>query len=193
MSLRHLRKVVSFSSWLAILSLLQPSELCAAPTVQLKKPIVAESVRMRVADVALQSGGILQGQVVNDAGAGVAGVVVELTNGQQSWQTKSDAQGWFRMAGLRGGVFQFQAMEQTQLMRIWATGTAPPRASQGVLVSLSTEVIRGQHVVHPNVNQFFRVAKRGLARPMVVGGIVATAVAIPVAIHNSDDDPPATP
>ena len=31
--------------------------------------------------------------------------------------------------------------------------------------------------------------RNALANPLVVGGIAAAAIAIPVAIHNADDDP----
>jgi len=171
----------------------------AAQNVEAQTAPVSVTAPVRAADIALKQGalkqgGLLQGQVVNAAGVGVTNALVELANGRQKWQTKTDAQGGFQFAGLRGGTYQFRATGQSQVLRVWTTGTAPPSASLGVLVTPSTDIVRGQRVVSQNTNQFFRVAKQRLANPWVVGGIVATAVAIPVAIHNADDDaPPATP
>jgi len=142
----------------------------------------------------LKHGGLLQGQVLNNAGIGEANVVVQLTNGRKNWQTKTGSQGWFRIASLHGGTYELQVEGQKQLLRAWAVGTAPPKASRGILFMPSTDVVRGQRVVSPNTNQFFRVLKQRLTNPWVVGGVIVTAVAIPVAIHNADDDdPPATP
>jgi hypothetical protein len=112
---------------------------------------------------------------------------------QQIRETKTDANGWFQLSDLEGGSYQFDTAGHSQSLRAWAAGTAPPSASPGLLVAPTADVVRGQRVVSPNTNQFFRVAKRRLANPLVFGGVVATAVAIPVALHNADDDPPATP
>ncbi len=149
--------------------------------------------RTSSADVELRRGGVLVGQAVSESGAGVANAPVEVSNGRQAWRTKTDAEGWFQIAELRGGMYQFRASGQTQQLRAWAPGTAPPSASRGILVTPPDDVFRGQRVLSPNTNQFFRVAKRRLANPLVVTGTILTAVAIPVAIHNADDDPPASP
>jgi len=195
MSPCYFREVQSSVSWFVMLTLVlhHDSALAKPPGAVESTPIVT-SIPIRFGDVALKRGGVLQGQVVNGAGVGVSDVVVELSHGQQTWQTKSGSDGWFQLTGLRGGSYQFQAAGQSRMLRAWADGTAPPHANQGVFVARSTDVVRGQRVVSPNTNQFFRVAKRRLTNPWVVGGIVVTAVTVPVAIHNADDDdPPATP
>lgn len=145
------------------------------------------------ADVELRQGGVLVGQVVAESGIGCGKTIVHLTNGRQSWQATTNADGWFRFVDLSGGTYQFRVEGQTQVLRAWSRGTAPPNASQGVLVTPASDVFRGQRVLSPNTNQFFRVAKQRMTDPLVVGGVIVTAVAIPVAIHNSDDDPPASP
>lgn len=169
----------------------------AAPspaTSEFPSPATSEPNAIQVADIALHRSGILQGQVVTAAGGGEANVVVQLTHGRDTWQAKTDSQGWFQLAELRGGTYQFRVGGQEQLIRVWAPGTAPPKASPGILVTPSTDIVRGQHSVSPNTNQFFRVLKRRLANPLIVTGVTLTAVAIPVALHNTDDDdPPATP
>ena len=194
MSMWNLPKFRSWSSWTAMLVLvLQP---CHALAVTNARTSVATAFPTnRVADIALKQGGVLQGQIINAAGVGVAKATLELTNGRQHWQAKTDGQGWFQFANLRGGTYHMQAGGQSQILRAWAPGTAPPTASLGLLVSPSTDVVRGQNPVSPNTNQFFCVAKKRLANPWVVGGIAATAVSIPVLINNIDDDdtPPATP
>ena len=172
----------------------QSSIIWAAPGIPSRKKPVLVAATPSVADIALKPGGVLRGQIVNEAGVGTPKVTVELTSGRQHWQTKTDAQGWFQFAELRGSIYQFCGDGQTQNLRLWSPGTAPPGASLGILVLPATDVVRGQNPVSPNTNQFFRVAKERLANPRVVGGIIVTAVAIPVAINNfNDDDPPATP
>jgi len=189
---------------IVIAIILQPCHAFAVPLASPPQLPQVEPAAIRVADIALRAsssaagqarpGQTLQGQIVNDAGQGVAGVTVQLSNGQQQWQAKSDSEGEFLLTGLHGGTYQFQVAGQTQAVRAWAAGTAPPHASQGILVVPATDVIRGQRVLSPKTNQFFRFTKQKLANPWVVAGIVATAVAIPVAIHNADDDdPPASP
>ncbi len=195
MSLWKLRKARLGFSWVLVsILVMQPCIVMAVPNVTLQAQPTSPAAPIRNADVALKRGGVLQGQVVNEAGIGIARATVELTNGRQHWQTKTDGQGWFQVTNLGGGTYQFRAAGQTQVLRAWLAGTAPPSASQGMLVTPSTNIVRGQRTVRPKVNQFFLANKRRLANPWVFGGIVATAVAIPVAIHNADDDdPPASP
>ncbi|MGI9427658.1 MAG: carboxypeptidase-like regulatory domain-containing protein [Bythopirellula sp.] len=172
----------------------QPYMALASSPVALPRGLAAESTSTQVADIALQRSGVLQGQVVNAAGTGEANVVVKLTRGRDTWQVNTDTRGWFRLTELRGGAYQFQVGGQDQLIRAWAPGTAPPNANPGILVTPSTDIVRGQHAVSPNTNQYFRVLKQRLANPLILTGVTLTVVAIPVALHNSDDDdPPATP
>jgi hypothetical protein len=49
------------------------------------------------------------------------------------------------------------------------------------------DVVRGQWGPPPG-NEFLQRAKVWATNPFVVGGIIAAAVAIPVAIHNADND-----
>ncbi|NOZ40691.1 MAG: carboxypeptidase regulatory-like domain-containing protein [Planctomycetes bacterium] len=195
MLLWKLRKARSGVFGIFVLALTLESCLVrAAISVPQQVQTLNTAASMRAADVALKRGGVLRGQVVNNAGIGIARATVELTSGRQRWQTETDEQGWFQVAELSGGTYQLRVAGQTQVLRVWSAGTAPPSASQGVLVTPSTEIVRGQRVVAPKINQFFRVNKRRLANPWILGGVVATAVSIPVAIHNAnDDDPPATP
>ncbi len=173
-----------------VVMVLSPLQVWAAePSATSTMPGVVET-RIQVDDIALQADGALLGQVVNSAGLGVAETLIQLTDGHQQWQTKTNAQGCFRVDQLCGGTYRVKTHEQSRMLRVWSAGTAPPSAHTGVLFAPTSDIVRGQRPVSPNTNQFFRVAKRRLANPWVVGGIVATAVTIPVAIHNADDDPP---
>lgn len=200
-----LRKVGVPSSCLALLTLLfPPAQVVAAPSGKIESSTLisvahvpatrASTAATRVPNLALTTDDTLQGQLVSQAGIPLRDATVLINNGQRQWQAKSDAQGRFHFLKLRGGTYRIETAGQVQLVRVWAAGTAPPQASRGLLLTPQTDIIRGQRVPSKNTNQFFRVAKQRLANPWVVGGIVATAVAIPVAIHNSDDDTsPATP
>lgn len=174
-------------SWLAAIALF------VQPYAALANSAVPMAVAPLCPDVALQSSGTLLGQIVDTAGRGVANAPIVLTGRQQRWQTISDPQGRFALKNLAGGTYTLSAAGQLQTIRAWQPGTAPPSARQGVLFAPTGELVRGQHTVGPNTSQYFSNAKHYLANPWVFSGIVATAVAIPVAIHNVDDDSPATP
>lgn len=160
----------------------------AAPPPKPAKPAVV--------DVALRDGGVLLGQVVDPQGKGVEGTTVALRHqDREVVRTSTGAEGYFAVKEVRGGVYQIASGENGGVYRLWAPGTAPPAAYEGaLLVAYQTEgqpvVVRGQSPAH--VPQGAKV-KTFLANPLVIGGIVATAVAVPVAIHNSRSSSPASP
>ena len=152
-----------------------------------------------VHDVELASGGSLEGQLVDAQGVSKAGVEVTLLLDQRPLGVAStDAQGRFAFRGVRGGVYQMKAANGTGSYRLWAPGTAPKGTSSVALVTAGDSVVRGQgygpghyYQHHPSA---FGHAKVLLANPWVVSGIVATAVAVPVGIHNAGNgDTPASP
>lgn len=188
-------KAKSIVSWLLGFSLVVQPCLCeAGQSVDAWKP-AASNVQQATAaiDIALRPDGTFVGQLVDTAGRGSAQTDVSLTDGRRNWQAKTDQQGWFRFADLQGKQYEFQTEGVKQRLRVWPANAAPPIARPGLLVTPSADVFRGQRVLSPNTNQFFRVAKQRLTNPLVIGGVAVTAVAIPVAIHNSDDDEPASP
>jgi hypothetical protein len=144
----------------------------------------------RVADVELQSGGLLVGQLLDAAAKPLAGADVSiLSRGNAIASTHTDASGLFAVAGLRGGIHQVNSGDAAQVCRVWAPGTAPPRTASSLQIVAGEDVVRGQWGPPPG-NRFLKKAKVWLTNPFVVGGIVAAAVAIPVALHNADDDGP---
>jgi hypothetical protein len=182
------RTIACGSAWAAVaVFVLQPQLLFAEPGTR-----VGEQP-MRVTDVALGDQGLLVGQLVDAQGRQLSGAEIRLNNSVQTWTTSTDATGDFRIEGLAGSTYQAQVAGQRQIVRAWAPGTAPPQATRGLLLVHDDSVILGQHCASPICNRI-ACAKYPLSNPFILGGIVAAAVAIPVAIHNHDrDDEPATP
>jgi hypothetical protein len=147
----------------------------------------------RIADVALDERCGLTGQAVSLQGAPLAGAQVALDDGRRQWLTTTDAEGNFRFNELRGGNYRLQVGEQTQFCRAWKAGTAPPAANRGLMIVEGQQTVLGQYCGSP-VNCGSPVAggmgrcKDLLSNPLVIGGLIAAAIAIPVAIHNADDD-----
>jgi len=130
---------------------------------------------------------VLLGQVVDTQGAGKSNVAVAIfLENRELVATKSSQDGYFAFKGLRGGVYRVSAEEGQGLFRVWSAGTAPPNAQQGALVVSDNTVARGQFTPGQGIGKF-------LTRPVVVAGVVATAVAVPVAVHNSQSSEPASP
>jgi len=161
---------------LATVGMLIPAPLLAAGPA---KPVVV--------DVALRDGGVLLGQVVDPQGAAKAGAAVSVRyEDRELVTTSADPDGYFAVKGLRGGVHQVATQEGHAVYRLWAPGTAPPAAQDGVLLVAGSDVTRGQWGGGGGLKTF-------LANPLVITGIVATAVAVPVALHNSRSSSPVSP
>lgn len=155
----------------AVLGICLPQSLLASTPVK-QSPVVV--------DVALGQGGVLLGQVIDPNGTVKANVPVSLSLGDRELaKAKTDTNGYFAFSGLRGGVYQVVAAKGVAAYRAWAERTAPPTAEKGALVISGQDLMRGQY--HHTAGWL----KYHLANPWVVAGIVATAVAVPVGIHNS--------
>jgi len=173
--------------------------LLAAAAICLPQPALAAGAAVDqtpvVIDVALQSGGLLLGQVVNPQGIGLAKVPVSIRDrGREVATTQTDNRGRFAVRGLRTGVYQLVTTEGHGTYRLWQPGTAPPTSQQGVLLVAGQKTVRGQcpDCGEPSCGEpeCATPGRRGLAlwlaNPWVVAGIVGTAVAVPVSIHNAD-------
>lgn len=132
-----------------------------------------------VMDVELQGGpqgDVLLGQVLDQQGVAKAKVPVSLyKGGKKLASATTDQNGRFAFSKLRGGVYQVAAAKGVGAYRVWAPNTAPPSANKGALVVANEDLARGQ----------MGRLKFWLSHPLVIAGLIATAVAIPVAIHNS--------
>lgn len=145
--------------------------------------------RSPIQDVALQPEGRFRGQVLDAEGLSLDGAVVTVfQEGRQVARTVTDADGQFVFNGLSAGVYRVSAGPSSGFYRLWAPQTAPPAASQETTLVASGPAVRGQ------------TGGGGLqallTNPWVIGGVIATAIAVPVAVHNAnidDDDEPASP
>ena len=136
-------------------------------------------------DVALQKGGVLMGRLVDPGGAPIVGATNSLLyNNRVVAHAQTDKQGGFTFSRLRGGVYQVAAPDTRRLYRLWAAGTAPKSAGQVARVVAGQSVMRGQYT-RGRVGRWLR-SPLGMT---AVAAMAATAVAVPVALHNSDREP----
>ena len=131
-----------------------------------------------VTDVALNDGGTLNGRVIDPQGGGTIGVPVSLrTQDQEHVAATTTTDGHFSVKGLRGGVYQLAAGQGHGTYRLWSPGTAPPSAQKDAIVYTQNGPQRSN-------------LKMLLTNPIVIAGIVATAIAVPVALANSRHSSP---
>jgi len=155
---------------LATAGMVMPSAIYAAEPAPAPTPAVV--------DIALSDGGMLQGQLVDLQGANVSGVPVSVkTQDRDIATTTTTADGRFAVKGLRGGVYQVAAGQGHGIYRVWSAGTAPPAAQNGAIVYTQGGMGGGS-------------LKTLLSNPIVIAGVVATAVAVPVALANSRSSSP---
>jgi hypothetical protein len=142
----------------------------AAPPSEQKfdQPAVQTPV---VSDVALQTGNVLQGQVVDSNGQPVAGAPVCLLEKQQEVaKATTAADGSFQVSGVRGGVYRVVTFQGDGTYRAWPQGAAPPAAKPKIVLTQNSN----------GPGPIVRV----LTSPLAICAIVATAIAVPVALAN---------
>jgi hypothetical protein len=175
-------------SWVAAAAIVtQPQLLLAA---EMNQPVAPRSAAVAVApqDVALAEGGVLTGQVVNTAGKPQAMAPVSLsTGGKEIARATTDAKGQFRVASLKGGVYQVATNGNQGVYRFWAPRTAPPSSLSGLNMVSGDQVVRGQMGGGPLASAGQWIAEH----PIITAGAIATAIAVPLALD--DDDDPSSP
>lgn len=131
---------------------------------------------LAVVDIAMADGGILHGQVVDLQGGNAVGVpVVVKAQNQSILRTVTSKEGRFEVQNLKGGVYQVAAGEGQGVYRVWSAKAAPPSAQK-------TAIVYTQHGGS--------TLKSVLTNPIVIAGVVATAIAVPIALANDHDDSP---
>jgi hypothetical protein len=159
--------------------------LLSGPTMHAQQPDLANSAagrgtpRSLITDIALQPGSMLRGYLIHAAGQALANRSVEVfRDGQRVQSVYTGPEGQFIAGPLRGGVYRVSAAEISGVVRLWAPYTAPPGAKPQLWI-VSGPVSRAQ--MHP--------ASTVMGSPLVVAGLVAAAVAIPVAMtsHGGED------
>ncbi len=141
--------------------------------------LAAAPSKPAIADVQLHKDGVLLGQVVTAQNAPVPNESVLLNNGKKELaKAQTDRNGYFAFKGLESGIYQVVAANNQGTYRAWTPGTAPPSGNQGVLIVAQNSAVRGQCAPAFSF-------KKLLCNPLVVTGIIAAAIAIPIAVHNS--------
>jgi hypothetical protein len=129
-------------------------------------------------DVALHKGGVLLGELVDAQGNGAAKIEVQLMqHGAPLRQGRTDESGQFLFDGLPGGIYQIVTPTNAAVIRAWSPSTAPPAARPHVMLVVHQSTIRTQNS-HP----------ANLSRHVVLGLVIAAAVAVPIAIATDEDD-----
>jgi len=168
--MRNMVMVKKMLVGLAVVGLCLPQSVLAAPA--------SAELEAAVVDVALMDGGKLIGRVVDPQGVSLKNVSVLLRyQGQEVLTTKTDQDGCFSIDGLRGGVYEIAAENGGGVYRLWAAATAPPLSGRGVLIVSGGNTVRSQGELFGGFGS--------MSGALVVTGIVATAVSVPVAINNT--------
>ena len=132
-----------------------------------------------VVDIALADGGVLHGQVIDLQGGKASGVPVAVKAPNQAIVNATTTNdGHFTVPGLRGGVYQVAAGQGQGVYRLWTANAAPPSAQKNAIVFT-------QNATAPRGTM-----KMLLTNPIVIAGVVATAIAVPVALANSHPSSP---
>ncbi|MEQ8211467.1 MAG: carboxypeptidase-like regulatory domain-containing protein [Lacipirellulaceae bacterium] len=178
-------------AWVAAATVVVPMQVMAkppvvAPQVQAKTQITQPAVK--TVDVALDANGRLIGEIVNVQGQPQAKAKVALIQGKKTRFVQTSARGEFRFDNVATGSYQLQVGKQLKPCRVWKQAAAPPKANQGVMLISGEQIVRGQTYCGSPVAAGYGGFKEAMTHPLVVAGVVAAAIAIPVAIHNSDDD-----
>lgn len=173
-----IRSMQRAATALACVGLLMPQGAFAAPVApqQVSQKVVSQ-------DVALRSGGVFVGQLVDAQGKALAGSDVALLYGKDVVaRTKTDKNGVFAAKGLRGGEYRVAAAGGQTTYRLWAPKTAPPAASNGALIVTGNAVMNGQY---PDSGGGIMTFVKD--HPMLIAAGVAAAIAIPLAVADDDD------
>lgn len=136
------------------------------------------STAQRIRDVALDGQGRITGQFVDAQGRPRAQQLVTINRpGNQPLQTRTDDQGRFVLAGLSSGTYQIATSDAAMVCRCWTENSAPPVATRELLIVSGEGIQRGQRPIGEML----------FSAPVLVGLVIVAAIAIPVAIHNSQD------
>ena len=170
MKLRLLRSALL---WLGCTSWLISPGLASEPLIA--RPF---GLDVPVLDLELAEGGVLRGEVWGSQGhAQIATDVVLWRDDEMIARDRTDTDGKFRFRGLRGGRYRITAADSVLPCRAWRQGAAPPGARESILLVANMYSARGQQPI----NEVF------CFNPFLMGTVIAAAIAIPIAVHDSGD------
>ncbi len=157
--------------WLAAIGLVVPQvRIASAADVQ---PTAGQ--QMAVVDVSLTQDNLLQGQLVDSAGAPKAKAQMTLASGGEVvTRGVTNEKGFFALQVDKGGVYALSDGQTSALVRAWTSQAAPPSANTGVLM------VSGQDVSRANLGN----GNLGT----VIGWAAVIGIVTAVIIAASDDD-----
>ncbi len=156
----------------ALLPLLFPLKARSANPAPSKAAVIKTN-----ADIALTRDDALNGRLVDETGKPVDGMRVSIySQDHMTAATVSDQVGAFSLVTNRGGVYELHVGDQFQIVRLWHHDTAPPSAESTILFRVEQETVRGQRPIE----SLF------CFQPWFLGVLIAAAIAIPIAAHDSD-------
>ena len=176
---KRIRRVIV---WLTTAGLLLPLRPATAgdPGTHGNDPTRAGESQSLIRDAVLSPEDALSGIVLTGSGAADAGrTVLARTADGQTRSTITDERGRFLFQGCRGGSYRLGVNGATSLWRVWTCDAAPPIATPGVLLISGDTVARGQRPVSALLTD----------HPLLPVLFVAAAIAIPLAVHSSQDQP----
>jgi hypothetical protein len=177
--------------------------LAAQPSAAQTGQGVEAGGRLATDDVALSAGGVLRGRVIDPEGNGLADVGVSIWQRNTCVAHRTTVRdGRFGVRGLQGGVYTFVTAANARVYRLWSEGTAPPKVSREVWI-VAGDLVRGQcggtcggnacggaccanGCLTPVRGHYDGALMRTLAKPWVIAGLTAAAIAIPIAVDDDD-------
>lgn len=160
--------------WVSLVGLvLPPPALAVSGAPETQAPAIV--------DVAMTGQGTVVGRVVDAQGAAVARTQVAFRSfSGQTATAVTDEQGAYAVAGLaQGGLYEAAAAGGRGVYRVWQPGTAPPSAQNSAMIVAGGRLVRGQ-----SGTPFW-----SFSNPIILGGLIGAAVAIPIGVYNSQNNP----
>ena len=167
------RRFVAISLLLGLLT--QDILLAAGP----QEPAVTPP-KLEMHDVQLSADGRLTGIVVDVQGQMLKEIEVVLSlGGKEMAKQTTDTEGRFSFPNVKGGSYQLVTSAGVCGCRAWTAEAAPPSAARQIMIVHGT-IVRGQKPIR----EMFRTD------PIFAAAILAAAIAIPIAIRESQSDSP---
>ena len=166
---------------MSIVILFPATSLSGAEPAAAQQGIPARRSKRRVVvDVELTPESAVRGVVVNGQGQQLPHVDIEiLRRGNPQNRTKTDENGRFAVAPLKTGQHQLVVLGSPVWCRFWKSGTAPPHASQELLLVAGDAVHRAQREFGSLIH----------SDKLLIALILAGAIAIPIAISSQSNNP----
>lgn len=163
---------------LAVIGLMFPTSAFAdPPTATRQTPTLAAAP----IEVALSEGNRLTASLRSANGQPLVDTEVTLVyDGVAIASPRTDQNGVFSVASLRGGAYTAKVDKWRTLLRAWLPGTAPPHAITNPVLTVGG-VQRGQTGPAADL----------LSNPWTIAGLATLAITIPVVLNNTRDNKPA--